>query len=1095
MSHVAHSDWTFEHSVVHHPDPHLDPHSLTTVDTSHTTQTTQTDSVASVLKTLWHQGDLMNGTAGSAAHSGSSTATNAAITALAPKLTVGSNALNVNAGGSTALPITVAAGAGHGTSVTISGLTHYESVTDHLDHKVFTGSSVTLTAAEVNSGLSLASNYTGTGHPVNTLSVTASDVIDGHTLASGAQNIVVTDPPVSTTTTGSSSSGLSLQVSGDMYNGDPQIQVFVDGHQVGGTYDITAHHSAGQTQTIQIAGNFDPTVAHQVQVKFVNDAWDGTSSADGHDRNVYISSISMNGTTIDGAQGTDLASNGAVHDTNATEAVMDMNGAVNFNVAAESSSTSTGTTAGTGSNGLALQVSGDMYNGDPQIQVFVDGHQVGGTYDITAHHSEGQTQTIQIAGNFDPTVAHQVQIKFVNDAWDGTSSTDGHDRNVYVSSISMNGTTIDGAQGANTADNGSVHDSNAHDAVMDTNGTLTFQVAADAPAGGSGSTGTGTGTGTGAGTGTGTGTGAGTGTASGSGLTLQVSGDMYNGDPQIQVFVDGQQVGGTYDITAHHSEGQTQTIQIAGDFPPSEAHQVQVKFINDAWDGTSNADGHDMNVYVSSISMNGLTFTGAQGTNTANNGAIHDSNANEAVMDVDGTLTFNVPDPPVGGGSTGSGTGTGTGTGTVGMGAGSPPTGTGFYVAANGSDSNPGTLAAPFATLAHAQQAMEHSTTKTTYVEAGTYHLSSTLNLNSADSGETWAYYPANGVDTAILDGGNSTGQAINIQGGSNITINGLSVEHFTTFGIEAQGGATNVTIENCDVGYLTSTATPSDALSLSNAPNSTISHNYVHDISSFGIAVYAYYSGQSANGDVVTGNVLVNCTTKEADCGAIYTDMDQSGTSGGHVTISNNLVEGWGGSTGNQHAVYLDDNSSNVTVTGNVLALPQSVTGSNYNGTSVFFAHDGSHNTFSDNIIDLGNSGHVVAGNWGQDGNSMSGMGSSTFTNNIIISSNSGSQQTAGGSTSGSYSYVENNNTASDFTIQNNLYYDYAGGQVSSTGNLASDSHAVTGTNPMLSGVTYQLASNSPAYSLVGFTPIVGGWGPQGFVVPTTGAQPSSAV
>src|SRR5690242_1173483 len=101
-----------------------------------------------------------------------------------------------------------------------------------------------------------------------------------------------------------------------------------------------------------------------------------------------------------------------------------------------------------------IHVSGDMYGGDPLIQVFVDGHQVGGNYDITAHHSQNQWQDIQL-GNFDATVAHQVQVKFVNDGWDGTASTDGHDRNVYIGSLTMNGVTAQGQTYAtNDATNG-----------------------------------------------------------------------------------------------------------------------------------------------------------------------------------------------------------------------------------------------------------------------------------------------------------------------------------------------------------------------------------------------------------------------------------------------------------------------------------------------------------------------------------------------------------------------------------------------------------------------------------------------------------------
>ena len=44
-----------------------------------------------------------------------------------------------------------------------------------------------------------------------------------------------------------------------------------------------------------------------------------------------------------------------------------------------------------------------------------------------------------------------------------------------------------------------------------------------------------------------------------------------------------------------------------------------------------------------------------------------------------------------------------------------------YYVSTTGSDSNPGTLAAPFLTFTKAQQAMQTSSIKTTYILPGTY--------------------------------------------------------------------------------------------------------------------------------------------------------------------------------------------------------------------------------------------------------------------------------------------------------------------------------------------------------------------------------------
>jgi hypothetical protein len=115
------------------------------------------------------------------------------------------HSLSVNAGGKVSLGLGVSVPhVGDNVSVTISGLPKYESITDKLDGKTFSGSSVTLTADEVNSGLTLNNSYQGHGRPAATLTVTAHDST-GTPVTSAAQTITVKDPPA-TTTTGSGSS-------------------------------------------------------------------------------------------------------------------------------------------------------------------------------------------------------------------------------------------------------------------------------------------------------------------------------------------------------------------------------------------------------------------------------------------------------------------------------------------------------------------------------------------------------------------------------------------------------------------------------------------------------------------------------------------------------------------------------------------------------------------------------------------------------------------------------------------------------------------------------------------------------------------------
>ena len=117
-----------------------------------------------------------------------------------PTLTIPIPSLFVAAGGSVSLPLSVSGfDSDDKVSVMVAGLPAFETITDNLDKKSFSGSSVTLSAAEVNSGLTLHSSYGGTGQPVNVLTVTAANTTPGEGATSAAQTITVTDPPVPTT--------------------------------------------------------------------------------------------------------------------------------------------------------------------------------------------------------------------------------------------------------------------------------------------------------------------------------------------------------------------------------------------------------------------------------------------------------------------------------------------------------------------------------------------------------------------------------------------------------------------------------------------------------------------------------------------------------------------------------------------------------------------------------------------------------------------------------------------------------------------------------------------------------------------------------
>jgi beta-glucanase (GH16 family) len=300
--------------------------------------------------------------------------------------------------------------------------------------------------------------------------------------------------------------------------------------------------------------------------------------------------------------------------------------------AGSGSSTPPATGTGAGPDTLTVHVSGDPFQGDPQFTLTVDGQQIGGVQGVGASHASGAFEDVTFHGNFAGAAA--ADINFLNDAWGGSAS---QDRNLYVASITLDGHQIGGSQAmSNTADNGFVTTANGYAAVepgvavMDVNGTAAFNI-----------TGLGGGATSSAGSGSSTppaDTGSGPDT-----LTIRVSGDQFQGDPQFTLSVDGQQIGGVQSVTGVHSSGQFQDITFHGNF--ANAQHAVVNFTNDAWGGSAS---QDRNLYVAAVTLDGHSLPGDQGTGNASNGFVTTQNGyapvepHVAVMDVNGSLSFNL---------------------------------------------------------------------------------------------------------------------------------------------------------------------------------------------------------------------------------------------------------------------------------------------------------------------------------------------------------------------------------------------------------------------------------------------------------------------
>jgi hypothetical protein len=113
-------------------------------------------------------------------------------------------------------------------------------------------------------------------------------------------------------------------------------------------------------------------------------------------------------------------------------------------------------------------------------------------------------------------------------------------------------------------------------------------------------------------------------------ISVVASGDDYDGDPVMGILVNGTQVT-TSTVTAVHGSNQWQTFTYTVD-APSPLQTIGVSYTNDLY-GT----GGDRNLYVQSITVNGVALTPSQGT------YVHwgTSQTGQSLLFTTGTLIWN----------------------------------------------------------------------------------------------------------------------------------------------------------------------------------------------------------------------------------------------------------------------------------------------------------------------------------------------------------------------------------------------------------------------------------------------------------------------
>jgi endoglucanase len=249
--------------------------------------------------------------------------------------------------------------------------------------------------------------------------------------------------------------------------------------------------------------------------------------------------------------------------------------AADATVTAKTTETITAASPPAATNTLTVNVSENAYKGDAQFVVLVDGVQVGGTQTATALESAGQSQNITLSGDFG-SGPHKVSIKFLNYASGG--------RDLYVNSVTYDGSTT--AVGTELKSDTSTKAVTVSDAATVTQGAV---VPSDS-------------------------------------LTLYMAEDYYLGNAQFTVSVNGQQVGGVMSATALHNAGAQSPFTFYGNWGAGPV-SVTVNYLND----TSSSTG-DRNLYVDSISYDGVSQPGQSAALDSNGSKTFDVQANTLVL-------------------------------------------------------------------------------------------------------------------------------------------------------------------------------------------------------------------------------------------------------------------------------------------------------------------------------------------------------------------------------------------------------------------------------------------------------------------------------
>ncbi|MBP2297416.1 carbohydrate-binding domain-containing protein [Azospirillum picis] len=483
----------------------------------------------------------------------------------------------------------------------------------------------------------------------------------------------------------------------------PHFQLLLDGKSIG---DATVASASQQRYTF--TANVPADKAHALQLVYDND-----DTVNGVDRNLFVKSFEVNGKTILAIDPSVKYDTGKIDGQNVIAGQTEMYWPGALNVALPPTLFSTAPVdSGSGASDMTTTIKVKAYGNSaagqaPHFKLLVDDQVVGDAW-VNATSATDYTFTAKV----DPNEAHKIQIWYDNDA-----TINGVDRNLYVKSINIDGQTIAATSDMASYDKGPVDGKFvvAGQEGLFWGGALTFGVPEEyfagpyvpppppAP-------------------------------SSAVDIVVNAYGVSAGGvAPHFKLVVDGQVIG-----DGKAASGSVTPFSFKADIDPTKAHSVQVVYDNDA-----TVNGVDRNLFVKSVVINGHTVAATDSIVSYDKGAV---DGKDVVKGQEGLYWGGALNIKAGAELFGK-------AGLPGTTPSIPtaPTKPAFYVATNGKDSWSGKLAAPnadgtdgpFASLEKAQAAMRaDASIDTTYIRGGTYHLTKTLELTSADNGHSFQNYP-----------------------------------------------------------------------------------------------------------------------------------------------------------------------------------------------------------------------------------------------------------------------------------------------------------------------------------------------------------------